>query len=176
MKLGTTVRRFLVPAPYVTLRCLLRFRAFVSPRAEVEFTDSLQLGRGTVVGSFSKVKAEQGILRTGKGVRIANGCFLDAHGGGLTIGDHVLIGANCVISAVVYRFSAMGVPLEEQGKTSQGIVIGSNVFIGSNSVILDGSQLGDDVIVTPGSVVSGRFPAGTVLSGNPAKRIFQRRA
>lgn len=175
MKIGTVFRRFLVPAWYVTLRCFFRFRAFASPRAEVEFSDQLRLGRGTVIGSFSKVKAEQGVLTTGRGVRIANGCFLDAHAGGLTIGDRALIGANCVISAVAYKFSAIGVPLDEQGQTSKGITIGSNVFIGSNSVILDGSQLGNDVIVSPGSVVSGRVPSGTVISGNPARVVFKRR-
>jgi len=86
-----------------------------------------------------------------------------------------MIGPNCVLVTSGYRFEKLGVPLEEQGFTSQGIRVGKNTFIGSNSVVLDGSVLGDDVIVSPGSVVSGRVQSGSVVSGNPARVIFRRR-
>lgn len=175
MRVTTVLRRFFLPGWYVTLVCLWRFRAQVSPRAEVELSPMLRLGRGTVIGSFTKVKAEQGVFSTGSAVRIANGCFLDAHAGGLSIGNGVLIGANCVIVAVAYKYSRIGVPLAEQGQTSRGIVIGDNVFIGSNSTVLDGSHLEHDVIIAPGSVVSGTVPAGAIFGGNPARLIFQRR-
>lgn len=175
MKVGTIIRRFLIPGWYVTLACFWRFRAQVSPRAEVELSRNLRLGRGTVVSSFTKVKVSNGVLSTGNGVRIATGCFLDAHAGGIAIGNRVLIGANCVIVAVVYVNSRLGVPLEDQGQISTGITIGDNVFIGANSVLVDGSRVGDDVIITPGSVVYGAVPAGTVVSGSPAKVVFKRR-
>jgi acetyltransferase-like isoleucine patch superfamily enzyme len=48
--------------------------------------------------------------------------------------------------------------------------------VGSNSVILDGADIGDDVIVSAGSVVSGRILPNTVVMGNPAKVIFTRRS
>ena len=175
MKVATIVRRFLVPGWYVTLACFWRFRAQVSPRAEVELSHNLRFGRGTVVGSFTKVKATGGLLVTGTGVRIATGCFLDAQAGGLTIGNRVLIAANCVILAVDYRHSRLGVPLDEQGITSKGITIGENAFLGSNCVVLDGSEIGPDVIVAAGSVVSGKMPAGAIVSGNPARVVFVRR-
>lgn len=176
MKAVTVIRRFLVPGWYVTVVSYLRYRAQVSPRAEVELSANLELGRGTVISSFSKVKSTNGRLRTGVGVRIATGCFIDPHAGGLTVGNRALIGPNCTIVAVNYQHSRLGVPLDDQGTTSQGIVIGDNVFIGSNCVVLDGAVIGDDAIVSPGSVVSGKVPAGAIVSGNPATRIFQRRA
>lgn len=175
MKVGTLLRRFLVPGWYVTIVAFLKFRAQVSPKAEVELSNNLRLGPGTAVGSFTKIKAAEGILKTGPGTRIATGCFIDAQSGGLEIGSGVLIGANCVIVTGSYKFNRMGVPLDEQGFTSRGTRIGNNAFIGSNSVILDGSHVGDDVIVSPGSVVSGRVASGTVVSGNPARAIFKRR-
>ena len=175
MKIGTLFRRFLVPGWYVTIVAMARFKAQISPRAEVELSKNLRLGRGTVVGSFTKMKAAEGVLSTGTGTRIATGCFIDAQSGGLEIGRGVLIGANCVIVTGSYKFDRMGVPLDEQGFTSRGTRIGNNAFIGSNSVILDGSDLGDDVIVSPGSVVSGKVAPGVVVSGNPARVIFQRR-
>ena len=169
------LRRFLVPGWYVSAVCFVRFRAQVSPRAEVEVSGKLRLGRGTVVGSFTKIKAAEGVLSTGVGTRIATGCFLDAQSGGLSIGNGVLIGANSVIITGSYRYGQLGVPLDEQGFTSQGTRIGDNTFIGSNCVVLDGSDIGNDVIVSPGSVVSGRVPSSVIVSGNPARVIFKRR-
>jgi acetyltransferase-like isoleucine patch superfamily enzyme len=57
-----------------------------------------------------------------------------------------------------------------------GVRIGDRVWLGSNCVVLDGADIGDDVIVSAGSVVSGRIPPNTVVLGNPAKVIFTRRS
>jgi len=53
--------------------------------------------------------------------------------------------------------------------------IGENVWIGGNSVVLDGTTIGNNVIVASGSVVSGHIPDNVILQGNPAKEIFRRR-
>ena len=169
------MRRFLVPGWCVTLACLWKFHAEVSPKAEVELSPGLKLGQGVVVGSFTKVKTADGTLRIGSHTRIANGCFLDAKQGGLEIGNDVLIGPNCVLVTSNYKFDQLGVPLEQQGMTSMGTRIGNNVFIGANCVILDGSHIGDDVIITPCSLISGKIPPRVVVGGNPAKVIFERR-
>jgi acetyltransferase-like isoleucine patch superfamily enzyme len=175
LKLGVIVRRFLLPGWFVSLACAWRFRAQVSPKAEVELSGGLHLGRGVVVGSFTKIKAAGGALNIGPHTRIATGCFLDAQAGGLDIGSGCLIGPNCVLLSSNYKFDQLGVPLEDQGMTSLGTRIGNNVFIGANSVVLDGSDIGEDTIIAPGSVVSGRIPPRVIAGGNPARVIFERR-
>lgn len=175
MKLGVVMRRFLVPGWFITLVCLWKFHSEVSPKAEVELSPGLRLGQGVVVGSFTKIKTDGGILEIGSHTRIANGCFLDAKQGGLVIGKDVLIGPNCVLVTSNYKFDRLGVPLEQQGMTSLGTRIGDNVFIGANTVVLDGSDIGEDAIITPGSVVSGKVPPRAIVGGNPAKVIFERR-
>jgi acetyltransferase-like isoleucine patch superfamily enzyme len=67
------------------------------------------------------------------------------------------------------------VPLQEQGTESKGVRIGDRVWIGANSVVLDGTEIGEDCLVSAGSVVSGRIPPRTIVQGNPAKVIFTRR-
>lgn len=49
--------------------------------------------------------------------------------------------------------------------------IGNNVFIGSNSIILPGVVIEDNVIVAAGSVVVKSVPQGSIVGGNPAKII-----
>lgn len=51
------------------------------------------------------------------------------------------------------------------------IAIGKNCFIGCNSIILKGTILGDGCVVGAGAVVSGKFEAGSVIAGNPARII-----
>jgi acetyltransferase-like isoleucine patch superfamily enzyme len=59
--------------------------------------------------------------------------------------------------------------LHDQEITSKGTRIGNNVWIGAGAVILDGADIGDDCVVGANSLVSRRFPAGSILQGNPAK-------
>lgn len=51
------------------------------------------------------------------------------------------------------------------------IVIGNNVWIGVNAIILKGSMIGENSIVGAGSVVNGLFPANSLIIGNPAKLV-----
>lgn len=51
------------------------------------------------------------------------------------------------------------------------IVIGNNVFIGADVIVLAGSVVGDNVIVGAGSVVKGVLDSNYVYAGTPAKKI-----
>lgn len=51
------------------------------------------------------------------------------------------------------------------------IRVGSQVFIGTCSILLPGVQLGNRVIVGAGSVVTKSVPDGTIVAGNPARSV-----
>ena len=51
------------------------------------------------------------------------------------------------------------------------IEIGNNVFIGCNTTILPNVKIGNNVIIAAGSIVNKDIPDGTVIGGNPAKKI-----
>jgi acetyltransferase-like isoleucine patch superfamily enzyme len=173
-RVGRLLRRFAVPGFVVRLIYFWRFRALVSPRAEVEWAPGVDWGRGCVVSSFTKIKIN-GPFRLGRRVHIASGCFIEVSAGGLTVGDDVLVGPNCSILTSKYVYDRVDLPLHLQGHTSDGVVIGRNVWIGANAVVLDGARLGDGTIVAAGSVVSGQIPPGSIVQGNPARVIFTRR-
>lgn len=87
------------------------------------------------------------------------------------IGDNTQITAGAIILAHDYSYSVLGNIYGELPRQQKDTIIGKNVFIGMNSIILMGSNIGDNVIIGAGSVVSGHIPSNTVCAGNPAKII-----
>ena len=51
------------------------------------------------------------------------------------------------------------------------VTIAKNVWIGERSIILKGTEIGENSIIGAGSVVSGKVPANVIYAGNPAKEI-----
>jgi len=51
------------------------------------------------------------------------------------------------------------------------IVVGNNVFIGINCILLSNTTIGDNCIVGAGSVIRGHFPENSVIAGNPAQIV-----
>ncbi|MDY0315507.1 MAG: acyltransferase [Bacteroidales bacterium] len=50
-------------------------------------------------------------------------------------------------------------------------IIGKNVFLGANAVVLPGVKVGDNSIIGAGAVVTKDVAEGIVVGGNPAKFI-----
>jgi acetyltransferase-like isoleucine patch superfamily enzyme len=174
MNLGKTLKRFLLPSFIVTFVYLVKHKCKVSPKAEVDLNKHLRIGRNSVVSSFAKIKAN-GPMDIGENVSIGTSCFISSDSGGVAIGDYCMIGANACIIGNNYHYDEVETPICLQKKTSKGILIGENVWLGSGSIVLDGAQIGKGVIVTPNSVISAKIPDNAIVQGNPAKVIFTRR-
>jgi len=159
----------------VSIKCWLKFNCKVSPRAEVEITPFLSIGEGSVIGSFCKIKAPDGTLKIGTNVSIATNSFIASHKKGIEIGDHCMIGPSASIVSINYSYDRLDIPMCQQVQTSKGIIIGSDVWISSGCVILDGAKIGNGSIITPNSVVSGSVPENSIVQGNPGQVIFTRR-
>jgi acetyltransferase-like isoleucine patch superfamily enzyme len=175
MRAGQFVQRFLLPSFVISIIYALRFAAGVSPRAEVELSPLLKLGKGTKISAFTKLKSSDGPTIIGARVSIGSGCFVHASRGGLTIGDDSLISPNVSIVGSSYRYDRLDIPISQQESVSKGIKIGKDVWIGVGCSVLDGAVIGDHAIVAPNSVVTSRIPEKSIATGNPAKVIFTRR-
>ena len=93
----------------------------------------------------------------------------------IKIGRHVKIGGNVRIYDHDFH------PLEWQARRSpeqvektrvKPVVIGDDVFIGTNAIILKGTNIGARSVVAAGCVVFGLdIPPDSIVKGNPAKVI-----
>lgn len=93
-------------------------------------------------------------------------CHFQDHGG-VTIGADCQIGHNVVFATLNHGLT----PEDRKTTYPAPIVLGKNVWIGSNATILQGVTIGDNAIVAAGAVVTKDVAANTVVGGVPAKFI-----
>lgn len=167
-------RRFLVPNSIANLWLMLRHGCKISLKAEVELTRNIRFGRGVTVSSFVKIKAPTGPLTVGRDSGFASFCFVAADGEGIEIGDCCVFGPGVTMVSSNYVYDRLDHPYMEQGHTSKGIRIGSNVWVGASTTIADGTVIGDNTIVVANSFLNRRYPANAIVQGNPAKIILRR--
>lgn len=106
-------------------------------------------------------------INIGDGVTIREGAYIRAEGG-LEIGDHTAISANCSIYTHVHNTEGDMVPCDFT-IIKKPVKIGNNVLIGRNVNIQPGSNIGNGVIIGMGAVISGDIPDCAIVVGNPAR-------
>ncbi len=71
----------------------------------------------------------------------------------------------------VVTFGAAILTHDYVNKRDRDVYVGDNCFIGAHSIILPGVTIGDNCIVAAASVVVRDVPAGSLVTGNPARVV-----
>jgi acetyltransferase-like isoleucine patch superfamily enzyme len=93
----------------------------------------------------------------------------------ISISDRIVVSSNVIFLTHDYSYTTALISINEKPSTDIGvlreIIIGNNVFIGMNSLLLPGTKIGNNVIIGAGSVVRGAIPDYSLVAGNPATII-----
>jgi acetyltransferase-like isoleucine patch superfamily enzyme len=95
--------------------------------------------------------------------------------GGVTIGDHVMIGPYAVIVSSDHDFRQVAKPMTTCEHILKPVSIGSDVWIGAHAVICAGVTIGKGAVVAAGAVVNADVGEFEIVGGVPAKVIGSRR-
>lgn len=120
---------------------------------------------------FDLMVASGASCSIGDDVFFNNGCSLNAN-------ERIEIGSNCLFGESVkvydndHRFNEYR-PIAEQGFSCAPVVIGSNTWIGSNVVVLKGTQIGANCVVGAGCVLRGKIPDGTIVRSKDSDLVFE---
>ena len=157
----------------------------------------IRIGDDVVVDDYvlldAKGESNRGI-DVGSGVFLGRGTILSCKDGDIVLGDHVNIGFQSEIfsgssvrvgryglfAAYTYlvggghEFGRADVPVIEQARSSKGIALGENVWLGAGVKVLDGVTIGSNVVVGAGALVTDDLPDGVVAAGMPAKVLRSR--
>ena len=137
----------------------------------------LEIGANSRIDSFVKIKPAGGVgdILIGERSYINSGCVLYS-GNGIIIGSDVLIAANCTLAPVNHAFLDRKKLIRNQGFACSrgGIIIEDDVWIGANSVILDGAIIRRGCVVGAGSLVLGELREYSICRGTPAIPVSER--
>ena len=138
----------------------------------------LLIGKNTTIRSFK--------LNYHAAVPFKSKIFIDVKDVVVKIGDDcrlnftfihsqkkITIGNKCLFASGVQILDSNGHIVNSLDRRVQRddpteIFIGNNVWIGLNCIILKGTYIGDNSVISANSVVKGKFPKNSIITGNPA--------
>lgn len=126
------------------------------------------LGRKSVVESYCCINNAVGDVMIGDHTRIGIHCTVI---GPVSIGNNVNLAQGITVTALNHNFQDTAKRIDEQGISTKQVVIGDDVWIGANAIILPGVTIGRHVVVAAGAVVTKDVPDNCVVGGVPAKLI-----
>ena len=126
------------------------------------------LGRRSVIESYCCINNAVGDVTIGDYTRIGIHCTVI---GPVCIGHHVNLAQGITVTALNHNFADSSRKIDEQGISTKPVVIGDDVWIGANAVILPGVTIGRHVVVAAGAVVTKDVPDYSLVAGVPAKEI-----
>ena len=126
------------------------------------------LGRQSVIESFCCINNAVGDIVIGDHTRIG---IHNTIIGPVAIGSHVNLAQGITVTALNHNFEDAEKRIDEQGVSTKQVVIGDDVWIGANVVVLPGVTIGMHCVVAAGAVVTKDVPPHSLVAGVPAKII-----
>lgn len=140
--------------------CAKKLFKYCAPDVNIEYMASFGNGRNIEIGRHS-----------GIGIH----CHVPNN---IKIGEYVMMGPNCFfLDNNTHRYDRIDVPMILQGMKTidKRTVIGDDVWIGRQCLMLPGKKIGSHTIIGAGSVVSKDVPDCVVAAGNPIRIIRERK-
>ena len=162
-----------------------RFRRFGDgsaicfPVAALYGEEYIELGAGCIVGPYCSLSAgvmpghdvgHSPVVTIGDRVLIGKGSGIVGHHR-VEIGDDVFTGHHVYITDANHGYVDTALSIGRQFAPSRPVRVGSGSWLGHGTVVLPGADIGRNVAVGAGSVVTGVLPDFSVAVGNPARVI-----
>lgn len=138
--------------------------SLVSPHTEITMDNGaeLRIGRNFKMRDGAKIRVRKGaVCVIGNNSSVNSNNMIACHER-IEIGDDVQLSPNVQIYDHDHDFRAEGGVKAGKFKTAP-VKIGNNVWIGANTVILRGAEIGDNCVVGAGCVLSGSYESNTVI-------------
>jgi acetyltransferase-like isoleucine patch superfamily enzyme len=135
----------------------------------------IEIGHGVFLGRGTILSCKDGDIILGDHTNLGFHCEIFS-GSTVTVGRHGLFAAQAYLVGGGHEFERHDVAVIDQPRSSRGIVLGDNVWLGAGAKVLDGVCLGDGVVVGANAVVTADLPDGAIAAGVPARVLRQREA
>lgn len=163
----------------------IQYKCFSIIRAKIKIIGKksfFKIGNKCKIMSGSEIRVSNGRMYIGDNVEFKENTVLQANKGTIKIGNKVFINRNCSIiscdkieigdgtslggNILIYDHDHIYKRYGEQNWNNinkSSVIIGKNVWIGANTVILKGTRIGDNSVIAAGSVIKGEIPEHTLI-------------
>jgi len=135
----------------------------------------MRMGRGCVVDRNTWLVNGQNI-ELGDHVKVSTfSALIAGFESGIRIGDYALLGPGVFVVSANHGIARNGIPIRDQPWKEKPVVIGEDVWIGANAVVLPGTSIGAGAVIGAGTVVSGEIPAGAIVHSDAGSLVVRQR-
>jgi acetyltransferase-like isoleucine patch superfamily enzyme len=127
------------------------------------------------VGRNSSLVCKNGDIYVGENVSIGISSYIFS-ANIVQLGSGTRMASYSILNGGTHAIRRTDIPFWQQQRTGKGIVIENNVWLGTNTKVLDGVKVGHDAITGAGAVVNAEIPPFALAVGIPAKVIRDRRS
>ncbi|MFV0501622.1 MAG: acyltransferase [Bacteroidales bacterium] len=139
-----------------------------SARLDLNFGKTFKIGKKSIIEDYVIINNGMGDVKIGCDSLIASRVKVV---GPVDIGSNVLFGSGGQVTGLTHNFENVDIPIKYQGVTANTTIIEDDVWIGGNSIIIQGIKIGEHSLVAAGSVVTKDVEPYTIVAGNPARPI-----
>ena len=146
-----------------------------------KFQLKIRLLKSWILHSIAYSSPHPGIvtsMQRARGVKIGNNCHIAPYvqldwlyPGQISIGDNVAIGSNTMIFAHINIGTNEFLKTEKYPRQVISVNIKSGAWINPGCIITAGVTIGENSIISVGSVVTNDVPDYCIVAGNPARVI-----
>ena len=132
------------------------------------------IGNNVIIGRSVNI-ANVNNIQIGSNVDINAEVYLVASNSKIIIGDSTMIAPRCILQTQNHIYNNKSVTIKEQGSISKDIIVGKDVWIAANCIILPGVNIADGCVIGAGSIVTKNTDPYCVYAGVPARKIGERK-
>ena len=169
MKLVNLFRRLLILLKVYMYKLIYRHKLNIGNKIWLEKNSVIEIeGNNSLLECKDYLSCKRNVkLRVVNGqMKIGNKFFINDNSsitcrGYIEIGDNCLFGQNVLLYDHDHEFEIKK-PINSQGFNVGKIIIGNNVWIGANCIILKNVKIGNNVVIGAGSIVTKDIPDNVV--------------
>ena len=142
--------------------------------AKGENNNGITIGNGVFIGRNTILSCKNGDIIVDDNANLGFNC--EAYSASrVRIGKNVLLAAYVYLVGGTHHFNRTDTPILFQERSSQGIEVDDNAWLGAHAVVFDGVKIGKECIIGAGAVVNKDVPDWKIAVGVPAKVVQDRR-
>lgn len=173
---------FTIPAAVLQLM-IQHPENIISPNISlnVKKKDNLILGKNVTIADYTVIHVVDRSKNTNSRLVVGDRTYIGELNNLRAAGGDIIIGNDCSIAQHVSIIASnhcikKGVTINSQpwDEVKTGVIIGNDVWVGANSVILPGISIADGAVIAASSVVTKNVPENAIVAGNPARIIRYR--